>query len=216
MKKSSKRILILAPHADDETIGCGSELFLVLCTEVNERSGFNLNYVKRRRKQIKNVVRRFKFKEFFQLKYPPSELDQIGYSNIISDLSKIVAKVSPSEVYLPFRRDVHSDHKVIFDTGLAVTKSFRYPSIQKILCYETLSETDFDNFPDSFGFKPNYFVDISDWINEKISIAKLYSDEFQKHPFPRNYESIKALARLRGGASNFSYSEAFMLLKQRI
>ena len=59
--------------------------------------------------------------------------------------------------------------------------------------YETISETNLNFYISSF--KPNYYVDISYELKEKIKIAKIFKNEI-KYPFPRSEESIKSLACL--------------------
>ena len=117
---------------------------------------------------------------------------------------------------MPYPADAHSDHNAVFDASVALTKWFRFPSIDRIYVYETQSETDFDISPSSSGFRANTFVDITDTIEKKIEIAGIYESEFLEHPFPRNFEAIRALAKVRGIASGFEFAEAFMLIKQRI
>ena len=78
-------------------------------------------------------------------------------------------------IILPYHKDVHSDHRVTFDLCYSCTKSFRYPFIRKILMMETISETDFAIA--DYTFKPNYFVDISEYIDKKVDIAKIYNGE---------------------------------------
>ena len=63
-------------------------------------------------------------------------------------------------------------------------------------------------------FKPNLFVDISQFINQKLEILKIYSSELGEHPFPRNLENVKALAFYRGSQCGCHYAEAFVLIKK--
>lgn len=76
---------------------------------------------------------------------------------------------------------------------------------------ETPSETDFAYFEDAF--KPNYFVDISDYIDKKVEIAKIYKSEILEHPFPRNERNIRAYATIRGAVIGTDSAEAFVLVK---
>ena len=76
---------------------------------------------------------------------------------------------------------------------------------------EILSETDFGDADNPFI--PNYFVDISDYIEKKINALNIYDTEMGVPPFPRNYEAIRALATLRGGMSGVRYAEAFKIIK---
>ena len=61
-------------------------------------------------------------------------------------------------------------------------------------------------------FKLNFFVDISQFINQKLETLKTYSSELSKHSFPRNLENVKALALYRGSQCGCEYAEAFILL----
>jgi hypothetical protein len=96
---------------------------------------------------------------------------------------------------------------------MACTKSFRYPFIKRVLMYECLSETEFAPALPEKAFIPNYFVDISDFIDKKLEIMEIYESEIDEHPFPRSLNNIKALAHFRGASVGVNYAEAFQLLK---
>ena len=109
---------------------------------------------------------------------------------------------------------MHTDHRIVFDAVIACTKWFRYPSVKRVLAYETLSETDF-SLNTNGRFYPNYFINISGYLEKKIELMSIYISEIAKFPFPRSYEAIRALATLRGAASGYIAAEAFQLLKER-
>jgi LmbE family N-acetylglucosaminyl deacetylase len=50
------------------------------------------------------------------------------------------------------------------------------------------------------AFRPNYFVDISSFLQQKINATKIYESEFGDFPFPRSSTAIESLARIRGAA----------------
>lgn len=77
---------------------------------------------------------------------------------------------------------------------------------------ETPSETDFAIYEDAF--KPNYFVDISNYIDKKVEIAKIYKSEIGEHPFPRSERNIRAYGTIRGAVISACSAEAFVLLKE--
>ena len=76
---------------------------------------------------------------------------------------------------------------------------------------EVLSETDFAA-PDRM-FSPNYFVDISDFLEKKLKILKLYRSELGHHPFPRSIDGVRAQATIRGVQAGCRFAEGFILLK---
>ena len=104
----------------------------------------------------------------------------------------------------------------MFDAVAACTKWFRYKSVKKVLVYETLSETEFSINPDLQGFRPNIFINITDFLDKKIEIMKIFESELGEFPFPRSEEAIRALSSIRGASAGFHAAEAFMLLKEVI
>lgn len=86
-----------------------------------------------------------------------------------------------------------------------------YPFIESVLCMKILSETDYA-LPEE-AFSPNLYIDVSEYIEKKIEIMKVYKSEIGVPPFPRSEENIKSLARYRGSSCGTYYAEAFKLLK---
>jgi LmbE family N-acetylglucosaminyl deacetylase len=222
----TKSILIIAPHPDDETLGCGGTLlrhvaegdkvYWLIGTTIKEENGFSSDRVNSRQSEIKKVCEMYEFAGYKQLDFNTTELDQIPKNIIVNEISEYVNEVKPHTMYLPYRNDVHSDHAQIFDASVACTKSFRYPFVKKVCVYETLSETEFGLRTDDHGFKPNMWVDISKYLDRKIEIMKVFESELGEHPFPRSIESIMALAMLRGSTSGCKSSEAFIILREII
>jgi LmbE family N-acetylglucosaminyl deacetylase len=208
-----KKILVIAPHADDETLGCGGTLLR------HKAEGDQIHWLLVTNlfpEVSKHVSKLYPFDSTTDLKHPTTKLDQIPMAELVGGIGKVVQDISPQIIYVPFRGDVHSDHKITFDAAIACTKWFRHPSIQKVLSYETLSETDFGLDPDSAGFRPNVFIDIKDHIDRKLKILSAYSNELGEFPFPRSIEAVRALSKVRGASSGFDAAEAFLLLRERV
>ncbi|MFD1037188.1 PIG-L deacetylase family protein [Virgibacillus byunsanensis] len=217
-----KKVLVVAPHPDDETLGCGGtllrhyqegdEVHWLIVTDM--KGGFNKEKINLRKLEIEEVGKNYQFKSITQLDFSTTTLDEAPMRDLVTSFSEVVQIVKPEIVYLPYRGDVHSDHKYVFDAMIACTKWFRYDFIKKILVYETLSETEFGINPDNNGFKPNVYVNITDYFNKKIQIMNIFSSEMGDYPFPRSNKAIEALASYRGVSGGFHYAEAFMLLKE--
>jgi len=81
------------------------------------------------------------------------------------------------------------------------------------LMYECISETEFaPAFPEKV-FIPNYWVDISGLMNEKLELMKIYESELGNHPFPRSLRNIESLATFRGASVGVDYAEAYQIVK---
>lgn len=219
------KVIIVTPHPDDETLGCGGtilkhisagdEVHWLIVTEMDEKY-FPKERIHKRQEEVAQVAMNFGFTKTIQLSYKAARLDEVPVSDLVSNIGNVFEDIEPNIVYVPYRNDIHSDHKVVFDVTMSCTKWFRYPSIKKVLVYETLSETDFTMNTDANGFRPNIFINISEFFDKKIEIMKIYESEMAPHPFPRSEEAIRALATLRGAAAGVTAAEAFMLVKERV
>lgn len=217
-------IVVVAPHPDDETIACGGTLlrhknrgdkiYWILATKMTEIQGFSAQQITARKEQIAMIGTSYPFDGIYELDFPTTMLDRLPMGDIVNKMSRVFKEICPNTVYLPYPGDIHSDHKVVFNAGLACTKWFRHPSVKRILVYEALSETDFCGNPDSNAFRPNVYVDIATYLEDKIKLANIYTGEMADFPFPRSEETIRSLAKLRGSACGCLAAEAFMLIKE--
>lgn len=221
-----KKIMVIAPHPDDETLGCGGtllrhisqgdEVYWLICTTISEDEGFTKQRIQERKKEIETVADMFGFAGYRQLSFKTTELDLVPRKELVGAIAEYINEIEPHTLYLPYRNDVHSDHAYVFDSSIACTKSFRYPFVKKVCVYETLSETEFGLRTDDDGFRPNQWIEISNFISRKIEILKVYNSEIGNHPFPRSEVSIRSLANLRGSCIDSIAAESFMVIKQII
>ena len=132
------KVLIVAVHPDDETLGCGGTLLKhkengddihwLICTAIDKNHS---NY-KVREKEIKEVSKLYNFNYVRNLRLKTSLVDEYSMSELIKKISSVINEIQPNIIYLPFKGDVHSDHRKIFEAAYSCTKSFRYPFIKKI------------------------------------------------------------------------------------
>jgi N-acetylglucosamine malate deacetylase 1 len=214
------KVLTIAVHPDDETLGCGGtllkhkanndEIHWLICTTIDKSHG----YYETREKEIKKVSNMYDFDSVHNLRLKTMQVDEYSMSELVGKISKVINEVKPNIIYLPFKGDVHSDHRKIFEASYSCTKSFRYPFIKKIYMIETLSETEFAPSTKEDSFIPNSFIDISEYMDKKIEIMKIFESEIAEHPFPRSERNLRSLGTLRGASSGCEYAESFVLLKE--
>ena len=92
--------------------------------------------------------------------------------------------------------DTHSDH-LHATAAQACVKSWS-PSVRRVLCYETLSETNFGINQFKTLFRPNLFVDITTHLDRKVELLRTYLSEIADVPFFSESKRHRALALLRG------------------
>lgn len=222
----NKSVLIVAPHADDETLGCGGtilrlveegyQVHWVLITGMSEATGFSKLQINKRNEEISRVNKAYQFASVFELNFPPAKLDNLPKGDLINAICNILVKVKPEQVFTVYRNDAHSDHEIVFDAVTSATKTFRYPFVKRLYAYETISETDFGMKPEDGGFRPNVFINIDKYLEKKLDILEIFESEVGIFPFPRSRKALDALASIRGVQAGTSAAEAFMLLKEVI
>ena len=208
-----ERVVVVAVHPDDETIGCGGtiikhlnrggEVHCILVTKGNAEQKVIWNKVKDA----------YHFTSVTELDLPELDLMDKSLNELIPPLSKAISTIQPQTIIIPNRSDAHSDHKAIFNAVASCTKAFRYPFIEKVLMMEVISETDFALPLPEGQFIANYFVDISKEYAKKEEILEIYESELLPYPQTRNLSTMQALNRYRGSQINAEYAEAFMNLK---
>jgi len=219
------KTIVVAPHPDDEVLGAGGTLLRrkaegsvvawLIVTSISATSGFSDEKTRQRADEITRITELFGFDAVFELNFPTTQLDQIPMSDLVKAISGVFKSFEPDEVFVPHPADVHTDHGVVFKAVAGCTKWFRYPSVKRVLAYETLSETDFA-LGTTQSFCPNVFVNIESYLEDKLRAMDIYASELGTFPFPRSHEAIRALATLRGAASGFKAAEAFELLRERL
>ena len=217
--------MVIAPHPDDETLGVGGILLKkklegesigwLTVTSISENHGWEKDQVEKRLNEISKITEFYNFDFAVHLNFPTAQLDSIPRSKLVSEISDAIKAYLPTDIYLPSRNDIHSDHQITFDAAMSAVKWFRNDSIERIYSYETLSETEFSS-ERSGGFRPNVFVDVTEHLDSKITALSLYQSEMGKYPFPRSPETIKSLSMFRGSTSGFFYAEALELIREFI
>ena len=218
------KTIIIAPHADDELLGCGGTLLRrnfegvetgwLLLTNITKECGWSMQKIKEKSNQIESVRKGLLIKNenFFCLDIPATKLELIPSSDLIKKISEVIKNFKPNEIFLPNPSDIHSDHRYTFECALSCTKNFRYPYINRLMTYETLSETEYGIDPRFNRYNPNVFIDITNFFDKKINLVKTYKTEIKDAPFPRSIETIEALSKIRGSQMGVKYAESFSLL----
>ncbi len=214
-------ILVIAPHPDDEVLGCGGTIAyhtqkgdtVHVCFATKAYTpDWSESYIEHRATEIKNAHALLGIAQAHYLDFPTVKLDTIPQKEINDALARVVSEVAPEVVYLPHAGDMHRDHTIMYHAGLVVTRPSSQSSVKKVLCYETVSETEWD--PTSIPFRAQCYQNIEQYLDIKIKAMQAYDSELKASPHPRSVEVLEALARKRGSESNMHAAEAFMLVRE--
>lgn len=222
---SARKILAIAVHPDDETLGCGGtllkhvaqgdEVYWLIVTQAFEPN-WSAEVIARKAVEVEQVAMAYGVKQFYKLGFPTTRLDITPQAELIDSIRKVIGQVKPEIVYLVNRSDVHTDHHAVFLAAMSVLKGFYMNTfgVRRVLAYETLSSTEAAPPLPERVFIPTVYNDITPYLERKIEIMRLFASEAQSELSPRGDSAIRAQARYRGAAIEAEYAEAFMLIRE--
>ena len=212
--------LVIAPHPDDEILGCGGviakraeagdDVWVCIMSE-GKRPMYSKEFIKEEFREMQIAHSNVGVGHFIRVALPTARLDTIPQYKLNGILTDIVDTVQPDEVFIPHRGDMHRDHQIVADAAMVALRSHK---VKRVLAYEVLSETDW-NIPNTQNaFIPNVYEDITKQINFKLMAMEGYKSQLREYPAARSLEGIKALAVHRGVTVGVKYAEAFMLIRE--
>lgn len=219
--KSSKKsnILVIAAHPDDEILGCGGSI-IKLKKKCNINVLFMTDGVSARKKNHEKIIERrnscerlFKklgIKKPIFFDFPDNQMDRVPLLEIVKKIEKIVKEIKPQTIFTHYSECLNIDHQITCKAVLTACRPIKNTTVKKILSFEVLSSTEWSKFKNK-GFEPNYFINITKEIKNKISSMKYYKMELRKYPHSRSIKAIEALARFRGVSCGVEYAEGFYL-----
>ena len=219
-----KKILILSPHADDEILGCGGfiskyskqnyHINVLVLTNANKGAPeiYSSEEIKQIRKEAKIANNLIGTSRLLFENLPALNLNNYPVYKITNIIDKHIADINPEVILIPSTNDIHDDHKIIFKAAKISMRPNKISNLKKILSYEVLSETEWNE--DGKSFNPNYFVHLkkSD-IDNKVQAFLKYKSQVKKFPHSRSKEAIINLSRVRGSQAFIEYAEAFKVEK---
>ena len=220
-----KNILIIAPHPDDEVLGCGGiirkyssdgfNVFVLIITRGTPK-WYTEEKIINVRSEAKLAHSLLGVKETFFLDFHAPELDITSQAEISLAISNVIKELNIHDIYIPHRGDIHSDHRIVFNAGLVAARPVANNTIKAIYSYETLSETEWAAPFGDDAFIPNHFVNISESFQKKLKAMACFKSQVKPFPNPRSLETIEALAKFRGSTVGFDRAEAFMIIREII
>lgn len=219
-----KKVLILSPHADDEILGCGGfiskyakknyHINVLILTNANKGAPeiFSNKDIEKIRSEAKIANKFIGTKKLYFEELPSLNLNNYPFYKITNIINKYIKNINPEIVLIPSVNDIHEDHKIIFKAAKVSMRSNKKNTLKKILSYEVLSETEWNENEKSFN--PNYFVRLNkSEINNKVKAFLIYKSQVKKFPHPRSKEAIFNLSRVRGSQAFMQFAEAFKVEK---
>ncbi len=223
------KVLVIAAHPDDEVLGCGGTIARAISLGAIVFVKFMGEGISARFPIGEYEGRDFKDQTKIRVNSSKSAMDSLGVSsyefgerlcgqfdqypllNLVKDIEWTLENFSPDILLTHNPAEVNIDHRTCYhavEIACRPTRSYIPPEIYtfEIPCSGSWT---FDSI-----FKPNVFIDISDFWDKKLAAWNCYKGEDRPFPFPRSKEGLLALAQYRGMMSNLRLAEAFRLVRK--
>lgn len=229
----SKVALIVAAHPDDEVLGCGGTIAKL----TNEGTPVHLAFLadgvgsrdnnarltateqaalNRRRAAARQAAEILGVASVCFDDLPDNRLDCVPLLNVTQRVEVLIAKHRPHTIFTHHAGDLNIDHRVVHQAVVTACRPQRDLPVRTILAFEVSSSTEWQSPGSEYPFAPNWFVDISTFLEKKLAAMEAYADELRDWPHPRSRKGIEHLARWRGATIGCDAAEAFVLVRNLI
>ena len=216
------KVLVIAPHMDDEVLGCGGTIIrhvdsgshVTVCVVANRvyNHKYEPNLIEQEKDSCKKAKEILSYEDLIFLDLPDEQLDR-SQINIIIPLEEVVVKCKPDIVYVPHRGDLNQDHRAVFEATRVVCRPNAEHRVTILRVFEVPSSTDQVPGSNEWPFLPNYYVNINNTLKRKVEAMSCYSKESKPFPHPRSPEGLRVYAQKRGMEVGIEAAEAFAVLR---
>jgi LmbE family N-acetylglucosaminyl deacetylase len=221
--------LVLAPHADDEAMGCAGLMarmaaegarihVLYLAVDGFHHYGIDgdTTYVQRLA-EIERVLELFGPSCTHEIAYGEQDLierlDTLPQRELVDRFEAALNEHRPELLLIPAAPDYDQDHRAVFDAAVAAARpiapQFGKWLVPQVLTYE-MGKLQWAAAPlPRFGA----FVDITAVMETKLEAVRRYATMLRPAPHIRSLDAVRALATLRGAEIGVTHAEAFGVLR---
>lgn len=215
-------VLVIAAHMDDETLGMGGTIAkyvaaghtVTVCNVCNRAYDhqFNDDFVQQEKDAARQAADTLGYKDIIHLDLRDELLDE-RLLDVIVPLEDLIIKMKPDVVFTHHRGDSNQDHRSVCHASMVACRITCQYKVPRLFTYEVPSSTDIaPPFPE-YAFQPNFYVDITEFLDRKIGAMTFYRRELREFPHPRSLKGLTVLAQKRGMEAGFYAAEGFMVVR---
>ena len=229
MRARPARVLIVAAHADDETLGCGGTArryadegaavsVVFLADGVSSRAGLSSG-----EREAEMEARELHARQAAEIlgcmvlsfhRLPDNRLDTVALLDVIRCVERAKMQVTPDVVLTHHPGDLNVDHRVVSAATCTAFRPCPGETWQEVRAFEVPTATDWGGALAGASFVPDTYVDVSATIGAKLDAYACYGDEVPGDPHGRSRMAVESLARTRGRQAGVAAAEAFTTLRR--
>ncbi|ARP94074.1 PIG-L deacetylase family protein [Bordetella genomosp. 13] len=217
------KVAVLAAHADDEVLGCGGtiakhvaggdEVRVLLMTDGVGSRGHRQEAAAARMAACKSACAELGVVDPVALDFPDNAMDSVPLLEVVQAIEGQFAGFDPDVIYTHHAHDLNVDHRVTHEAVMTAWRPQPNCARPDILTFETVSSTEWRAPSPMTAFVPNWYEDISQFLDKKMAAVRCYESEMRLWPHVRSNESLLHLARWRGACVGAQAAEAFVLIR---
>jgi LmbE family N-acetylglucosaminyl deacetylase len=149
--------------------------------------------------------------DYVHLDLPDMRLDTLAHVEVNGVVEEHVRDHRAEVVYC-VQPDVNLDHRVLFDSVSVATRPAPGQSVRRVLTYAPTSSTEWTPAAANW-FVPNWFVDVTTTLEQKLEAFAAYATERRDWPHPRSERALRAHAAYFGATVGCEAAEPFVLVR---
>ncbi|MGM8213369.1 PIG-L deacetylase family protein [Virgibacillus sp. W0430] len=217
-----ERILIIAPHADDEVLGCGGliekacrlknkvKVVVVTVGDIQHKHQKNIITGEVRKKELAEAMHYLGCDDF-EIIYDDKDslLDAVPKKELVGQFDKIIDQFNPTMVFIPLP-SYHQDHEAVNKACISSLRPNKDKKIKLIALYE-YPLIDWQLF--KFWHIGGLYLDISDTVHKKVEALKKHQSQIRPSGHLISPESVLKWAEHRGMEAGYTYAEKYYIIR---
>lgn len=229
---AQQRLLVIAPHSDDECFGCagtmarikhlGGEVYVIVCSigDLKHYDGKNeMVSGHRREEELASVMEYLKVDGWDVLYRDPElhlRLDTLPRRDLIAKFEResacAIDRIQPTILAIPVS-SYNQDHEAVFRAAFTAAR----PGVPSIKPFQRIV-LGYDNTSlfwslEREKFHPNFYVDISQFLDAKLTALSMHQSQMRDAIHHSSVQNVEYIARVRGREVSVDAAEAYMVFR---
>ncbi|MDX8349282.1 PIG-L deacetylase family protein [Cognatiyoonia sp. IB215446] len=220
---SSRSVLVVAAHADDEVLGCGGTIAkhveagdaVSVCFMTDGVGARAQGHREATERQLaaKAALAELGVTQLEQHAFPDNQMDTVSCLSLTKIIEAAVQRNRPDIVYTHHSGDLNVDHRATHEAVMTALRPQPGTHTATILTFEVMSSTEWRAPSPASTFAPDWYVDIADFLELKMAALGHYQAEMRAWPHARSMQAVEHLARYRGACVGVAAAEGFKLVR---